>query len=92
MAHLYLIAIQQSATKESTIVDQVIDHNEVFDFNSPNITEHDLRTVIRDVSTELHKFMRWCRTLSKDYSLFQEEKSRVDLELEATNKIAFDFS
>lgn len=87
------MAIQQSATKDSTTVNQVIDLIEVFDFNSLGITEYDLQsTVLHDVSTELYKLMRWVRTLSKDHSQLQEEKSKMNIGLKATNKIAFDFS
>lgn len=92
MAHLCLTTVQQSATKDSNIVDQVINLSEIFDFNSPDITVLDLRTTLHDVSIKLRKFMKWFRTLSKDHSQFKKEKSRVNLKLEATNIIAFDFS
>lgn len=52
----------------------------------------DLQITLHDVSIKMRKFMRWFRSLSKDHSQFKKEKSRVNLKLEATNIIVFDFS
>ena len=65
--------------------DNTTDHQEtniikVFDFNSPNIDIFDLRTTLCDIASEL--YMKWFRFLSRDHSLLQKEKEKVQLELE----------
>ena len=49
----------------------------------------DLRTASKAVTTDLHQYMKWFKVLSKDYSLAQSEKKKMQQELEtALNNIS----
>lgn len=74
-ANLCLMAREVNKNKELSI-------EEVFDFNSPDVNMEDLRTALHAVTSDLHKYMKWFKVLSKDYSLAQTEKEKMKEELE----------
>lgn len=72
VANIYLMAIDHHE----------LDISEVFNFDSPDVDIFDLRTDLCDITSKLHKYMKWFRVLSRDQSILQEEKEKVQLELE----------
>ena len=80
LANLCLMA-KNAKDKQSLNIHNV-NLDEVFDFNSPDVDMDDLRTALRDITHDLHQYMKWFRVLSKDHSLLQEEKKKAQEELE----------
>ena len=63
------------------LADNITDHqeiyiNKVFDFNSFDVVSDDLGSALHDITSELHKYMKWFRVLSRDHSLPQDEKRK----------------
>ena len=78
--------------KEATTNRKELSLEEVFDFNSSDVSMDDLRTALQAVTTDLHQYMKWFKVLSKDYSLAQSEKEKMQKELETTLKSVTSFS